>query len=194
MSTYKQHPESDDLYIWNTRVSKTYLEDVQHLEVLLRNFIHDSLSNHYGDRWFVNNGNIPFDHHALKSIDKARRRVHDTVTSPAPSGKVIAELSFDFWRFLLTSRYQTTIWPKLLKNLCTTASRQAFERQVVIVYDFRNRAAHHEPVIKTIRSSEEAYLSSVSIAILKVAEWIDPEAATWIAQHSRVPQIRAERP
>ncbi|GGQ47929.1 hypothetical protein ACFFKE_08505 [Streptomyces mutabilis] len=30
-----------------------------------------------------------------------------------PRGKVIAELSFGFWRFLLARQYKTNLWPDL---------------------------------------------------------------------------------
>ena len=44
------------------------------------------------------------------------------------------------------------------------------------------------------RAREVAHLDSVDNAIQKVAEFIDPQAATWIKEKSRVSAVRAQRP
>ncbi|PMC67662.1 hypothetical protein CJ201_12935 [Corynebacterium aurimucosum] len=41
MSRYTDHPSPETLYLWNTHLTKTYLADIEHLEVLLRNSIHN---------------------------------------------------------------------------------------------------------------------------------------------------------
>ena len=172
MSTYRRYPNAEELYIWNTRLSKAFLEDIQHIEVLLRNWVNSILSPNtvYGNRWFQN-PHIAFTSKAQATINKAIRRAGG---QSAHSGKILAELPLDFWRFLLTSRYQTTIWPKLQKQLPKGISRIDFEKQVSIFYTLRNRAAHHEPLIKNNRHEEETYLDNISTAITKTAAWIDP--------------------
>ena len=52
MSRYADHPTPEALYLWNTHLTKTYLADIEHVEVLLRNCIHSALTRRYGDRWF----------------------------------------------------------------------------------------------------------------------------------------------
>ncbi len=193
MSSYWGHSDPQRLYIWNARVSKNYLEDIQHVEVLLRNRIHDALVPRYGDRWF-DHSHIPFDVPAKRAIGKAKRRAGDSSQRSANPGKVIAELSLDFWRFLLTNTYTTTVWPNLQKTLVGRPKRRDFEHEVIIFYDFRNRAAHHEPVIRPSENDEARYLDRVSQAIYQTATWISPEAAEWIQGNSRVPEIRSERP
>lgn len=44
MSTYRRYRDPEAVYVWNTRLSKPYLEDIQHVEVLLRNRIDAQLS------------------------------------------------------------------------------------------------------------------------------------------------------
>ena len=44
MKTYSFHSDPDALYLWNTRVTKSFLEDIQHVEVLLRNCVDDCTS------------------------------------------------------------------------------------------------------------------------------------------------------
>ena len=96
MSRYADHPAPEALYLWNTQLTKTYLADIEHLEVLLRNCIHTALTIRYGERWF-DNTRIAFSNAAGKSIRKAKNRAGGR---EAPPGKIIAELSFGFWRFL----------------------------------------------------------------------------------------------
>ncbi|OFK65707.1 MULTISPECIES: Abi family protein [unclassified Corynebacterium] len=192
MSRYADHPSPETLYLWNTHLTKTYLADIEHLEVLLRNSIHNALTGRYGERWF-DNDRIPFNDAAKKNIRKAKKRAGK---EGAPPGKIIAELSFDFWRFLLSSHYQASIWPQVKKALKRTPdSRQQFEELVVIVYKMRNRCSHHESIVQQRdRAREVAHLDSVDNAIQEVADFIDPHAAVWIKDNSRVPAIRAQRP
>lgn len=192
MSRYASHPAPEALYLWNTHLTKTYLADIEHLEVLLRNCIHSALTRRYCERWFDDH-RINFSHEAAKSIRKAKRRAGG---GQAPPGKIIAELSFDFWRFLLSSHYQASIWPQIEKALKKKPdSRKQFEDLVVIVYNMRNRCSHHESVVYQCDIPREvAHLDSVDSAIHMVANFIDPQAETWIKTNSRVPAIRAQRP
>lgn len=187
MSRYVRHPEPEKLYLWNTRLTKTYLADIEHLEVLLRNCIHDALTSRYGDRWF-DNRRISFREIAERNIRKAKSRAGGR---QAPPGKVIAELSFDFWRYLLTNYYQASAWPQVEKALKKRPdSRQQFEGYVDIVYKMRNRCSHHESIVQQHDiSSENTYLDFVDNAIHMVADFIDPAAATWIKKNSQVPTI-----
>lgn len=192
MTRYADHPSPEALYLWNTHLTKTYLADIEHLEVLLRNCIHDALTRRYNERWF-DDDRIAFSKEAEKSIRKAKRRAGG---EKAPPGKIIAELSFDFWRFLLSSRYQASIWPQVEKALQEKPnSRQQFEDFVSIVYTMRNRCSHHESIVQQHhRPHEAAHLDSVDDAIYMVANFIDPYAAAWIRDHSRVLITRAQRP
>ena len=192
MSRYADHSTPEALYLWNTHLTKTYLADIEHLEVLLRNCIHDSLTRRYGERWFDNN-RITFSNEARKSICKAKSRARGRDVAP---GKIIAELSFDFWRFLLSSHYQASIWPQVERALKEKPnSRRQFENLVVTVYKMRNRCSHHESIVQQRDiPREDAHLDSVDNAIQMVANFIDPHAATWIKTNSRVPAVRAQRP
>ena len=192
MSRYADHPPPEALYLWNTHLTKTYLADIEHVEVLLRNCIHSALTRRYGDRWF-DDDRIPFNLAAKKNIRKAKRRAGGGGALP---GKIIAELSFDFWRYLLSNHYQASIWPQVKRALKKPPdSRQQFEELVVIVYEMRNRCSHHESIVQQRdRASEVAHLDSVDNAIQEIAGFIDPHAATWIKNNSRVSALRAQRP
>lgn len=103
MSTYRRYSEPEAFYIWNTRLSKAYLEDIQHVEVLLRNRIDNQLSDARGPRWFEDDSYFRFTDQFRKAVTTAKRRA-GARHSP---GKIIAELTFDTWGFLLARRYKT---------------------------------------------------------------------------------------
>lgn len=207
MSTYAHHPDPEALYLWNTHVTKAFLEDIQHVEVLLRNCVDAAVAPSYGARWYTNPA-IPFDQPARKSIQKAERRAGTSREPTPPSGRIIAELSFDFWAYLFTKTYASTLWPLVRKALIGTPIPAAdgskpgvfvptlrdFKREVDVVYKLRNRCAHHEPIIKQNRQIENARLDRAQQAIEQLSTWFDPSAAQWIAANSRLPELRTSRP
>lgn len=146
MKRFLDHPDPAALYLWNTRVSKAFLEDIQHAEVLLRNHIDIALSAKYGPEWF-DSPKIPFTSQSKNAITKAQRRTN--FNKNRNTGKVIAELNFDFWRYLLTTTYQTTIWPCLHSTFSSRVSRKDFEAQVQIIYTFETGQPTMNPSLGT---------------------------------------------
>lgn len=157
--------------------------------------------------WYTNPA-IPFDQPARKSIQKAERRAGTPREPSPPPGRIIAELSFDFWAYLFTKTYASTLWPLVRKALIGTPIPAAdgskpgvfvptlrdFKREVDVVYKLRNRCAHHEPIIKQNRQIENARLDRAQQAIEQLATWLDPSAAQWITTNSRLPELRISRP
>ncbi|MDK4246625.1 Abi family protein [Corynebacterium accolens] len=203
MKTYSFHPNPEALYLWNTHVTKAFLEDIQHIEVLLRNRVDVAVSAKYGERWYIHPA-IPFDRQAKKSVSKAERRAGVARGQVPPPGRVIAELSLDFWAYLFTRTYASTIWPLVQKTLVATSEPNGsgihipslvdFKREIDVVYKLRNRCAHHEPIIKQDQQSERAGLDHAQKAIRSLARWLDPDAAEWIVENSRVTDLRNIRP
>ena len=89
------------------------------------------------------NGRPPGTSHLRRAKD---RRRHIQVTD----GKVIAELTFYFWKRLYGGEYEQTLWRTTLKrtfpNRALTRARVA--EQLEHIYQSRNRLAHHEPVVR----------------------------------------------
>lgn len=190
------------LYVWNTRLSKAFLEDVGHVEVLLRNFIHHRLVKDSGqDDWYHATDRYHFNGPFQHSVTKVERRlkIRDYAATP---DRVIAELSFDSWRFLLTQRHEVTIW-RALVNLDNggmphypSRNRAAFESDVELIGQLRNWASHQEPLILEAAptTGETQQLAAYAAALKNTAARIDPDAAQWIITNSRVEAIRKERP
>lgn len=75
-------------------------------------------------------------------------------------------------------------------------SRRDFEESVELIRHVRNRASHQEPLISAHpdRQAEIRRLAHYVTAIDTVARSINPDAAEWIATHSRVLDAIAQRP
>lgn len=73
------------------------------------------------------------------------RRRHIKVTE----GKVVAELTFHFWKRLFGAEYEQTLWRTSLKKIFPNKkiTRSQIAIQLEHIYQARNRLAHHEPVL-----------------------------------------------
>lgn len=195
LSTYRHHADPVALYTWNTRLASAYFEVIGHTEILLRNFISDRLEAASPlPHWYDDQQRYQLTSIARRNISKARGRL----SGPETTGRVVAELSFDFWRFLLVPSHEVTIWRVLrrqgMPHYPQPQARQPFEDCVERIYALRNRLAHHEPLVHASPQIETQRLDDRSTDLDTLARWIDPDAADWIASVSRVGQVRAERP
>jgi hypothetical protein len=98
------------------------------------------------------NGRPPHVSHLQRA--KARRNLIGVT-----EGKVIAELTFHFWKRLFSSEYEQTLWRPSLKRVFPkkTLKRAHVAAQLEIIYQARNRLAHHEPVLhKRFRATVDA--------------------------------------
>ena len=180
------------LYQWNAAASAAFWEAIGHLEIALRNAVADAMTSRHArlgraGSWLDDAaGDLAAP--ALVDIDRARRRVSGK-GHPASDGQTIAELGFGFWRFLLARRYTTTLWPDLARAFphAPNRRRQTVELPVVQLHDLRNRLAHHERIWNQP-------LTARYHDALDVLDYIAPELAQWISDHSRVPALLAACP
>jgi len=196
LSTYLTATRGDldaavDLYRWNAAVSAALWESIGHAEVVLRNATHDALSARHAAKgrqgqWYDDPAR-KLDQHARDDVAKAIRRAKAGASPPA--GKVVAELSFGFWRYLLAKRYTALLWPALRPAFPSLggSDRRLLERPVANVHRLRNRVAHHEPVIAQ-------NLASLHVDVLAIVGAVDPALRTWVAGDSRVLTLMALRP
>lgn len=211
MARYSAAPNPAALYAWDVRLQKAFLEDVEHVEVLLRNFIAERLAEdclrRTGEggpeaadrRWYDHPDLYNLNDKFVGSVRKAKSRLKRKHT-PADYDHVVAALSLDTWRFLLVRRLEPTVWRALrakenggMPNYPGT-SREDFESRVTTIYHLRNRCSHQEHLALADEDEERRQLDQYAGALAWVAEKIDPGAAEWIASVSRVADLRAERP
>ena len=193
MSTFAFHANPEALYVWNTQITKALLEDIQHIEVLLRNRVDASLRDALGEMWFISN-HIPYAPATRDSVIRAIKRTGQSPDLVVSRDKVIAELNLDFWFYLFTKRYSTTVWPKFIAQIDANPERKQFYRQLGRIYRLRNRCAHHEPIVKADLEAEREAIAADQFAMHQIANWINPHAAKWIKAQSRVDGLRAQRP
>ena len=172
------------LYAWNADLSADLSTTIGHVEVLLRNALHQNLTEWSGERfgeprWYLDPGHR-LHHRAVQDITAARRRAARDGRVETP-GRVVAELSFGFWRFLLANRYDGTLWRETLHRAFPgQARRRPIHDAAAELHRCRNRLAHHEPVFN--RPVDVIHASAVDLA-----DWICPVTRGWIERHTRAP-------
>jgi hypothetical protein len=182
------------LYEWNIAASAAFQETLGQLEVLLRNALDEQMRRWHrriaqGDgRWHLD-PSTPLHPDLRGQIDDARRRARKG-GAPETQDRVVAELMFGFWRYLLDARHQATLWAPALRHafphLRPRVRTEVYNR-VERLHALRNRIAHHEPIhAQPLRERLDEALT--------VAGCICPTTATWIWSTTRVPIVLAAMP
>lgn len=101
LSRYASASDPAALYAWDIRLAKAYLEDVAHVEVLLRNFVSQRLARDcesqtscHDRRWFDYPELYGLNVSTVSSIEKAKARLNHEGKA-ASYDRVIAALTFD---------------------------------------------------------------------------------------------------
>jgi hypothetical protein len=182
---------AEELYGWNLAVSGAFYEVLGAFEVTLRNALHAQLTEWHGERdgaWYRDPRRV-LSEKSREDVQAARERVR-RLSQPETPGRVVAELGFGFWRFLLASQYERTLWTPHLRHAfphLRPQSRREVHDRVARLNQLRNRVAHHEPIHSRDLARDHADL-------LVVAGWTHPTVAQWITGLSRVPIVLASRP
>ena len=209
MSTYvcsAQMTDCDviDLYVWNGRISKALLEDIAHVEVLLRNFMSKRLAKACGhEDWYKDDARFRFNSSKTRRFETSVMEIERQIRhsgKPVTPGRVIADMSLGSWCFLLSSRLEQTVWRALrdpanggMPNY-PSRKRAVFESHVKTMRDLRNRLSHQEHLVLDNLMDEDRYLDGQCANLDWIARVIDPKAADWIRSQSRVTALRARRP
>lgn len=184
-----------DEYTWAVHLNAAFMELITHVEVMLRNVIHAQLTTQHSGPgpWFDDAGYVRLNKEAIGSVRRTRGRITKSGHTPT-ADRIVAGLSFDFWRFLFVKKHQIDIWRRVRHGFNgLPGSRRAsdhftiVEQAVTDVYELRNRVAHHEPIRlhRALRDHD---------AVLQLAGYVDPAARLWLESVSSVLQILAARP
>lgn len=206
MLRYASATNPGSLYVWDSRLSKAFLEDIGHIEVLLRNFIASRLRADCIRRtdqrclnWYDCQSLYNLDERFAAAVDKSKTRLRHEGRLP-DYDHVIGALTFDVWRYLLVKRLEPTVWKAMRDRRnggmphYPGASRADFEQRVSAVYALRNRCSHQEHLVMDDLDEESRRLDKHLENIDWIAKRIDPDAAEWISSNSSVPAVRNERP
>ena len=203
-----------ELYHWTGEVAGAFLVDFRHFEVILRNHIHWSLSDHVAanhpaiaGEWFEDESWVKhrwWNKDAQRELDFA---VFKAGGPASPADRVIAELPFGFWRYILSTRYEQSFWKLALDASFVNIPgktwkerRFMIEQEVLVLHQLRNRLAHHQPIFKPhMRSGPNNTLIEVPLerqhnGLLHVLSWIDPKLPTLVMERSTVKELLAKQP
>ena len=176
------HQRALALYDWNAKLSASFLHDLGHLEVGLRNAYDRALLAHpllSGSDWInmtaamtllpphltPDENGFDQDKNATprNSIKLARKYANYNETNGVHRGKVVAELMFGFWTYLTDSLHEKTIWvPALHRAYLPGADRAKLHVALSDLRDVRNRLAHNESIYD--RSPENLRRSLIYVA------------------------------
>ena len=182
------------LYEQNIEVSEALFGILHSIEISVRNSLHYILSGDIGiEDWYQHGLALPFPTPPQlyftapmrNMLEKARRNVDPG----APTGKLVAELTFGFWPFLLSGQYHS-LWLASSHKAFPHAHvpRSHVHTRLETIQRLRNRIAHHEPVLSGTNEVYTGYRAYPLIelrALLECVGWVSPATAEWIARSTR---------
>ncbi|PPF78907.1 CAAX protease [Subtercola sp. Z020] len=195
------------LYEWNAQLSAAFLHDLSHLEVGLRNACDRALQRatvagefHWTDARTLSAlfpitarrnraSGLQTDSNRIprENFERARAAAASTNGLPPVPGKVIAELMFGFWTFLVADSHEKTVWvPHLYKAFPSGTDRRRLNTSLASLRTFRNRVAHHENIL---RGSED-----MRRRIVYLVRLLSEEASAHLQAHSEVGSLLRQRP
>lgn len=186
------------LYEWNSDLAAAFWRTLGQVEIALRNAMHSTLADwaantHGRVDWYADPARI-LTGAARADISAATRRATrartpDTKSKTGNPGRIVAELSFGFWRYLLAAKYDRTLWRMCLHQAFpgSSGSRREVHDAVARLHELRNRIAHHEPI-------HNRPLPRMHDEALRVVNWICPDTRGWIESGCRVPDLLGHRP
>lgn len=184
------HDAAVELYVWNARISAAIFEVLHHVEVLVRNAIDSQFrpveATAPADTTWLCDPNILNEASRLR-VGEAIERITRQHKNPT-RGRVVATLSFGFWRALFDRKYDK-LWVSHLHRAFPNGSGNRADVATVMatLVPFRNRLAHHETIIGRPMTNHYDEM-------LTLAEMIDSAAREWIESVSRVDTVLQECP
>lgn len=196
------------LYEWNLQAACAIQQDLCHLEIGLRNAYDGAIRAHWtaASDWTKQpavlfppaprrrGGKGAGNPRAIVDVNAKARELLikarlDAGGATAQPGKVIAELSFGFWRYLSAKNHEKTLWVPYLHHAFPAGTHRAHDVDARIgsLHTLRNRVAHHEPLLGVNLCK---HLADVTV----LAALISPDLGAYITATTRIPQAIAERP
>lgn len=173
------------LYLYNARLSKSFLYPLHILEVVLRNRINSIFCSVYGPYWPRDPSFIAvLTQESKDALANGIRRADSSNTED-----VVATLTFDFWSNLFRPEYDRALWQTQMSVLLPnhTKTRKEFQLVVKKFNKLRNRIAHHEPI-------HSMDLSKYHQEILEAIKWMSPPSGDWVKHHSTVNSVMRTKP
>lgn len=196
------------LYEWNIAAACAIQQDLCHLEIGLRNAYDAAIRAYWtGPTDWTSHPAVVFppmpsargrrgssNPRAVVDVNAKQRALlikarTDAGGATAPHGKVIAELSFGFWRYLSVKSHEKSLWVPYLHSAFPAGTDRAHDvdRRIHRLHTLRNRVAHHEPLLKVNLPARLADITDL-------ATLINPDLGAYITATSRIRHVIASRP
>jgi len=191
-STYLSKANGDEafafaLYLYNARLAEAFLFPLGVSEITLRNAVDGVLVRRFGANWQVDaefrDGMLtPESRGALnKAMDRA---------GSGDRGKLIAELTFDFWSNLFRVDY-ADFWRThaniAFPGLVRGEGRREIQAIVKEINRLRNRVAHHEPIL-------DMNAADLRAKMIRFVALRCPTTSNWMRHHSTISNVIRTRP
>ena len=191
-STYLSKANGDEafafaLYLYNARLAEAFLFPLGVSEITLRNAVDGVLVRRFGANWQVD---AAFRHGLLTpesraALDKAIERA-----GSGDRGKLIAELTFDFWSNLFRVDY-ADFWRTNANIAFPGLARGEGRREIQIIAKeinrLRNRVAHHEPIL-------DMNAADLRAKMIRFVALRCPVTSSWMRHHSTISNVIRTRP
>lgn len=194
------------LYEANARVGGAAFTALHYFEVILRNAIDRELRSWNENArstpdWTLDAAPLLLAVIGLERLQEARANAKRAVghRRTPTHDDVVAQLSLGTWRFLLPSQHhqgKQQLWDQALEAAFPNrhdVSAAQIAKSVSIVYDFRNRIAHHEPIFNLdLRGKRRAMREVLQVIGVDARKWFvahDPLSATLNAFFEDWPQF-----
>lgn len=192
------------LYVWNIEVSAAFWGPISGVEIALRNAVHGAMVEHFqrADWWNAADVDPTIAQTAeARAAELARQRQRASPRTSrsarvATADDVVATLSLGFWSSVLQGPEDDSSSACIGTSACTVRSPVGTTNRTTLRHgkrspgasscSARNRIAHHE----SIRARE---LGRDHELIMNIAGFVHPALATFLHEHSRVPQALARR-
>lgn len=180
-----------NLYEWHARLGSACFATVQHFEVLLRNAIDAELGRDQPQKPIERTWLVDFSFlqpQGIKQVITAVERLERG--KEITRARVVAGVSFGFWAGLFenSNRYEE-LWRQRLRKAFPhgAVTKKDLTQPLRLIQRFRNRLAHHDCLLG--QAVEDRVTD-----MFRIAGFIDPDAAAWIAAHSDVPAVLDAKP
>lgn len=193
-------PLALSLYEWNTQIGAALQRDLAHFEIALRNAYDEAATSWGGAGHWLRDGHTTafaplYRTYGGRRVDvneKNREKIAVAIREAggpgAPAGKVVAQLSFGFWRYLSDRAHDRTLWvPFLHRAFAPGTTRAAVDERVARLHGLRNRIAHHEPLLR-------ADLAARWRDLVSIANDISPDLAHYLGSSTGTTLLLAQRP
>jgi len=174
------------LYIWNIQISAAFWGGFHFLEILLRNAIHQKLSEYsQSGAWWETD--LPLHQSDRDYMYEAVAKLNNQKKPTAPD-RVITQLHFGLWVGLFARAYHASLWLGNLEEIFPNfkGSRQEIHIALESLRKLRNRIAHHESIYLRDLSSDFESLCSI-------IGYMDLDTANLVKSLSKVKEVLAAK-